>query len=122
MEWVIWLISLIWIAWGSLAILYTAQTRETAGKIMAQAGRVPLGAVAAVVGILLIVASRSSLQTGFIATLGFLALVKGVVFLWNPKGIYRRLTQWYLEETSDQTLRFFGIIALILGTALFSWA
>ena len=87
MEWVIWLISLIWIAWGSLAILYTAQTRETAGKIMAQAGRVPLGAVAAVVGILLIVASRSSLQTGFIATLGFLALVKGVVFLWDPKGI-----------------------------------
>ena len=122
MEWVIWLISLIWIAWGSLAILYTAQTRETAGKIMAQAGRVPLGAVAAVVGILLIVASRSSLQTGFIATLGFLALVKGVVFLWNPKGIYRRLTRWYLEATSDQTLRFFGIIALILRTALFSWA
>ncbi len=121
MEWVIWLISLIWIAWGSLAILYTAQTREAAGKLMAQVGRLPLGAVAAVVGVLLIVASRSSQQTGFVFMLGLLALFKGVVFIWNPKRVYKRLVQWYLEETSDQTLRFFGIIALILGTALFSW-
>ena len=122
MEWVIWLISLIWIAWGSLAILYTVQTRETAGKLMAQAGRVPLGAAAAVVGVLLMVASRNSLQAGFIFALGLLALIKGTIFIWNPKGVYERLVQWYLEETSDQTLRFFGIIALILGTALFSWA
>ena len=122
MEWVIWLISLIWIAWGSLAILHTAQTRETAGKLMARVGRVPLGVVAAVVGVLLIVASRNSLQAGFITALGLLALIKGAVLLWNPKGVYPRLVQWYLEETSDQTLRFFGIIALILGTALFSWA
>ena len=122
MEWVIWLISLIWSAWGSLAILYTAQTRETAGKLMAQAGRVPLGAIAVLVGILLIVASRSSQQAGFVLMLGLLAVVKGAVFIWNPKGVYKRLVQWYLDETSDQTLRFFGIIALILGTALFSWA
>ena len=122
MEWVIWLISLIWIAWGSLAILHTAQTRETAGKLMTRAGRVPLGAVVAIVGVLLIVASRNSLQAGFIVTLGLLALIKGAIFLWNPKGVYPRLVQWYLEESSDQTLRFFGIIALILGTALFSWA
>ncbi len=122
MEWVIWLISLIWIAWGSLAILHTAQARETAGKLMARVGRIPLGVVAAVVGVLLIVASRNSLQAGFITALGLLALIKGAVLLWNPKGVYPRLVQWYLEETSDQTLRFFGIIALILGTALFSWA
>ncbi len=122
MEWVIWLISLIWIVWGSFAILYTAQTRQAAERLMAQAGRIPLGAVAAVVGILLIVASRSSLQAGFIFALGLLALVKGAVFLWNPKAVYDRLIKWYLDETSDQTLRFFGIVALILGTALFSWA
>ncbi len=122
MEWVIWLISLIWIAWGSLAILYTSQTRETAGKLMEQAGSVPLGVIATLVGILLIVASRSSQQAGFVFMLGLLAVIKGAVFIWNPKGVYKRLVQWYLEETSDQTLRFFGIIALILGTALFSWA
>ncbi len=122
MEWIIWLISLIWIVWGGLAILYTAQTRETAGKLMTRAGRVPLGAIAAIVGVLLIVASRGSLQAAFIVALGLLALVKGALFLWNPRGIYESTVQWYLVAASDQTCRFMGIIALILGTALLSWA
>ncbi len=122
MEWIIWLISLVWIVCGSLAILYTSQMRDAAGKLMARAGRVPLGAAAALIGVLLIVASRGSLQAGFIAALGLLALVKGIVFLWNPKAIYEKTVQWSLAEASDQTYRFMGIVILILGTALFSWA
>ncbi len=122
MEWIIWLISLVWIVCGCLAILYTAQTRETTGKLMTRLGRVPLGTAAAIIGVLLIVASRGSLQAGFILVLGLLALVKGAVFLWNPRGIYTRIVQWYLGEASDQTCRFMGIITLILGTALLSWA
>lgn len=122
MEWIVWLISLIWIAYGSLAILYTAQTRETAGKLVNRMGRVPLAATAAVIGVLLIVASRGSLQAGFIVALGLLALAKGIVFLWNPNGIYEKAVQWSLEQASDQTYRFMGIITLILGTALLSWS
>ena len=122
MEWIIWLISLVWIAAGCLAILHTAQTRERTGKLLTRAGRIPMGAAAAIIGVVLMIASRGSLQAGFIVTLGVLAIIKGVVFLWNPGGVYERTTQWYLVEASDQTCRFLGIIALILGTALLSWA
>lgn len=122
MEWIIRLISIVWIAFGSLAILYTAQTRETAGKLMQRLGRIPSGAAAAVIGVLLIVAARGSQQGGFITALGLLALAKGIVFLWNPKGIYEKAVQWSLVDASDQTYRFMGIITLILGTALLSWS
>jgi hypothetical protein len=122
MEWIIWLISLVWIAFGSLAILYTEQTRAVYGESVQRIGRIPLGGVAAVVGVLLILAARSTTQTGVIAALGVLALVKGVLIIWNPKGVYEQSVQWFLGEASDQTYRFMGIVALILGTALFSWA
>ena len=122
MEWIVWLVGRVWIVYGSLAILYTAQTREVAGKLTARAGRVPLSVVAAVIGVLLIVASRGSLQAGFIAALGLLAIGKGGIFLWNPNGIYEKALQWSRVEASDQTCRFIGIVALILGTALLSWA
>ena len=122
MEWIIWLISLVWIAFGSLAILYTEQTRALYGEYIQRIGRMPLGGVAAVVGVLLILAARGTTQTGVIAALGVLALVKGILIIWNPKGVYEQSVQWFLVEASDQTYRFMGIVALVLGTALFSWA
>jgi membrane-bound ClpP family serine protease len=122
MEWFIWLISVFWIAFGSLAILYTAPTRETTGRMVARLGRVPLGVLAAVFGLLLMVASRGSIQAGFIFLLGLLGLIKGGLFLWNPGGIYEKSVQWSLVTASDQTYRFMGIVSLILGTALISWS
>jgi uncharacterized protein YjeT (DUF2065 family) len=122
MEWIIWLISLAWIAFGSLAILYTEQTRELYGKYVQQIGRIPLGAVAAVVGVLLIVAARGTTQAGIIVALGVLALLKGILIIWNPKGVYDQSVQWFMVVASDQTYRFMGIVTLVLGTALFSWA
>lgn len=122
MEWIIWLIGLVWIAFGSLAILYTEQTREFYGKYIQRIGRVPLGGVAAVVGVLLILAARGTTQAGIITVLGVLALVKGILIVWNPKGVYEQSVQWFLVLASDQTYRFMGIVTLVLGTALFSWA
>ncbi|MBL0716197.1 MAG: hypothetical protein JJV98_21130 [Desulfosarcina sp.] len=122
MKWFIWLISLAWIAGGSLSILYTAKTREITGMLIERLGRVPLGVVTAVLGVLRIIASRGSLQAGFIVFLGLVALVKGGLSIWNPKGIYEKAVQWSLVEASDQTYRFMGIVMLIVGTAVFSWA
>ncbi len=122
MDWFIWLISVFWIAFGSLAILYTAPTRETSAKMVERLGRVPLGGVAVAFGVLLMVASRGSVQAGFILFLGLLGLIKGGLFLWNPGDIYEKSVQWSLVAASDQTYRFMGIVSLILGTALISWS
>jgi len=122
MKWFIYLFSTIWIASGGFLILYTDQYRELMGKMSARMGRVPMAATAAVIGLLLVLSARGSLNAGVIALIGILAMAKGVVFFLNPNGIFEKTLRWWLEDAADQTYRLAGIITLILGTALFSWA
>jgi len=35
--------------------------------------------------------------------------------------LYNKIIDWYLNKATDQTYRFFGIVILIIGTAIFSW-
>jgi hypothetical protein len=39
----------------------------------------------------------------------------------NPHGIIQQLNHWYLNTLSDQTWRLYGIMAILLGSAVFSW-
>jgi hypothetical protein len=121
MKWFIVLISIAWIASGGLLILYTDRCRDMLAKVLERMGRVPMAAAAAVVGILLLISARSSVNPGVIFFLGLLALAKGGVFFWNPSDLFDKTRQWWLERASDQTYRLAGIIILILGTALISW-
>jgi len=54
--------------------------------------------------------------------LGVIATLKGLVLLFNPKNIVERVQNGYLQEGSNQTYLFFGVIMLIVGTAVSSWA
>ena len=122
MTWFIYLFSIVWIACGVYLILYTEQCRETVGKAFERLGRAPAAAIAAVVGLLLIVSAPGSHNAGVIVFIGLLAMVKGAVFFWNPNDLYAKTIRWWLEEAADQTFRLTGIITIVLGTALFSWA
>jgi uncharacterized protein YjeT (DUF2065 family) len=122
MKWFIYLFSILWIASGGIFILYTEQYRELMGKICGRMGRVPMAATAVVIGLLLVLSARGSLNTGVIVLIGILAIAKGVVFFLNPNGIFEKTLRWWLEDATDQTYRLTGIITLILGTALLSWA
>lgn len=122
MKWFIYLFSIVWIASGGFLILYTEQYRELMRKVFERMGRVPMAATAVIIGILLVLSARGSLNTGVIVLIGILAMAKGVVFFLNPNDIFEKARRWWLEDAADQTYRLAGIIALILGTALFSWA
>jgi uncharacterized protein YjeT (DUF2065 family) len=50
-----------------------------------------------------------------------MSLIEGGLAFSNPRNMYNRLMDWYLDSISDQTHRLFGIITIILGTAVFSW-
>lgn len=122
MKWFIYLFSILWIASGGMLILYTDQYRELMGKICSRMGRVPMAATAAVIGLLLVLSARGSLNTAVIVLIGILAMAKGVVFFLNPNDIFEKTLRWWLEDATDQTYRLTGIITLTLGTALLSWA
>lgn len=117
----LYVISLLWIAAGVCFILYTDESRGVYKAMLHQMNRIAVGIIPIAFGILFFAAAGHSRNSWFIILLGILGLVKGVVILFNPSGFYEKSMNWMIEDTSDQTFRFFGIMALILGTAVLSW-
>ena len=122
MAWLLMAIGLLWVALGALLILYTAPTREALLGVLARWDRRPLAVFAGVLGVLLLATAAPARQTGVVAALGAVALAKGLLFFFNPRGAYERVVEWYGRAADDQAHRFIGILLLVLGTALFSWA
>ena len=121
MEWFLYIIGFFWIASGCVFILYTSECRNMLRKILMKVNEKYLSALIIVVGIFLLFSASYSQNFWFIIFLGILAIAKGLLFLFNPNKYYEKLRNWYLDTASDQTYRFFGILVLIIGTAVVSW-
>ena len=121
MAWFLYLISAIWIGFGTCAILYTEETRQAANAFMTKTSRPVLSVFPFLAGILLIVSASSSGHPWIIRLFGIVGLLKGAMVYLNPRDMHNTLISWYGEALSDQAHRFLGIISIILGTAVFSW-
>ena len=121
MEWVLYVISIVWIVVGSFAILYTTQYCDMLRSILKKPNLKILAIFPFAAGILLIFSSSASHYPWFIRFIGIFAIIKGAVIFLNPIEIANKLNAWYLNSVSDQTHRFFGIVLILLGSAVFSW-
>ena len=121
MKWFLYLISVIWIAYGAWLILYTEQSRHLTRDLFSESYSKLLGLITAVVGLFLLLSTAHTLNPLVIGFLGILALAKGALLFFNPGNIYTHIYRWYFESSSDQTFRLIGIIALVLGTVVLSW-
>ncbi len=121
MAWFLYLFSFFLVAGGAILILYTKDSRRHIGGLLEGGSQKLIAVAAALIGVLLIVSAFHSRMFGFIVLLGIISLAKGALIWFNPKGLYEKLRDWFLNQASDQTFRFFGIIWLIIGTAMFSW-
>ncbi|MFH1985485.1 MAG: hypothetical protein ABIL58_26920 [Pseudomonadota bacterium] len=121
MGWFIYLIGVVWLAVGVWYILYTAEARDTLRMVTDQAPRQVFAVMAFIVGALLIAAAFYSHKIWAVGVLGLLAVGKGLYLFFDPGKTYAALMAWYLGA-SDQTYRFFGIVMVVLGTAMLSWA
>ena len=114
-------ISFLCIAIGCCTILYTNETRNFLKRLFNRIDRKFLSVFEAIMGILLLVSATASLHSWLIRLIGLLAVIEGGVILLIPKNLYDELINWYVNSLSDQTYRLFGILSLILGTAMLSW-
>ena len=121
MKWVLFTFSMIWIVFGSFAILYTTQYRDIMRNTLEKTHLKIIAFFPFIGGILLLICSSTSHYPWFIRLIGILAIVKGAFIFINPIKIANRLNDWYLNSVSDQTHRLFGIILILLGSAVFSW-
>ncbi len=121
MKWFLYFISFAWIATGSYFILYTGESRKVLKKIYFNLPREVLIVITIGFGILFLMSAPHSLNSWIIAVFGILAIIKGIFFFLNPGNMFEKIRDWYLYTATEQTYRFFGIIMLLLGTAVFSW-
>jgi hypothetical protein len=56
-----------------------------------------------------------------ILILGVLILAGGVYLLFGSRERIDTATTWWVEEVSDRSYRFCGLVLVVLGTAMFSW-
>ena len=121
MKWVLYLFSIIWIVFGSHAILYTSRQREILRKLLKTIHLKIIAVFPFAAGILLLSSSSASHYPWFIRLIGIIAIIKGLVIFLNPAGMADKLNDWYLNAVSDQTYRLYGIMSILLGSAVFSW-
>jgi uncharacterized protein YjeT (DUF2065 family) len=114
-------ISLLCIAIGCCTILYTSETRHVVKRFFNEVERKILAVFEAAMGVLLLVSAAASQQPWFIRLIGLMAIIEGGAIFLLPKNLYDELTKWYVDSASDQTYRLFGILSLILGSAMLSW-
>jgi len=114
-------ISFIWVAAGACFILYTGESRGFLKQMFDELNEKILSAAAMVIGLLLLFSASEASHSWFIILLGLLGLIKGGLLLANPQNIFEAVKSWSLNTATDQTYRFFGIVMLVIGTAVFSW-
>ncbi|MBW2575654.1 MAG: hypothetical protein JRC88_09230 [Deltaproteobacteria bacterium] len=121
MKWFLYAISLIWISIGCCFILYTNETKNIIRSLIKTIDHKIISFLPFIFGVLFLFAASASRNPWLIRLIGFMGITKGLFIFINPKGFYDKLSDWYLNSLSDQTHRFYGIFAIILGTAVLSW-
>jgi uncharacterized protein YjeT (DUF2065 family) len=114
-------ISFIWVAAGSCLILYTTESRRLARQMLEEFNIKIMAVAGMIFCVCLLIAAPAASNSWFIVLLGLMGLIKGGLFIVNPQNIFETTRDWYLNKATDQTFRFFGIMMLVIGTAVFSW-
>jgi uncharacterized protein YjeT (DUF2065 family) len=121
MEWFLYAISLICIAFGCWFILYTKEVRNFVKIVFDKVDRKILSAFEVTMGILLLFSATATHHPWFIRLIGLLAVIEGGIIFFISKNLYDRLIDWYVNSVSDNTYRLFGIISIVFGTVFLSW-
>jgi len=121
MKWILYLFSVAMLSAGCTLVLYTGEYRRWFHNFITSTPPKILAALPAGIGLLLIIAAFASKYPALIVLLGLLAIAKGALVFFNPGKLFDQVKAWILESADDRTLRLFGIIAVVLGTAMVSW-
>jgi len=115
-------IALLWIATGAFVVVFTERARDAFKRMFAVRNLRRLSVLPFVFGLVLIIGAFYQQKAfWFTLILGFLAICKGVYFYAAPPEQSKALMDWWIFKTRPETVRFMGLILLVLGIALFSY-
>jgi hypothetical protein len=120
MVWFLYIVALGFIAKGSFLVLYTDRALELSEALLEKGNYRIWGAVGAVFGIVLSIASFWSGVVWFLFLLGLMfAGIGAFVFLGEETRVQPLLRTW--SSVSGTGLRMWGLILVVTGTAILSW-
>ncbi len=122
MEIIVYLIGLIYIALCSALILYPKELIDALKNMFEKYKLKHLAVIPAAFGLLFWICASATVYPAVFWFIGLIGLCEAVLAFFNPSRIYSRMMDWYLGSLSDQTQRIFGIIGIILGTLIMTWA
>ena len=118
MKWILFAIGVLWVALGTIFVLYTEKARKTLTSLIEDRNPRILAAVALIVGLLLLISAGSSIHPLYPLILGALAIAKGLYFIFGKRKTTDAVIKWWLKDVSETTYRFWGILAIIIGVFL----
>lgn len=119
MNTVLFVLGLIWVAAGTLLIVFTEGTLQVFRKMFFRENVKELSILAFAFGLFLVVASFFVTNTWwFVFLLGILGIAKGIYFFMAPQDQSRKLLVWWFEGAKPETIRFWGLLTFVLGMAV----
>jgi hypothetical protein len=118
---VLYVVSILWIAAGSFVVIDTRRARAFFGVVAHTKHTRVLAVIPCIIGLILIVGAfyyRSMFWLAFV--LGLVGVSKAAFLLLSPVDRVKRVLSWWFEKAAEETLRLYGLIAFLFGTAIFS--
>jgi uncharacterized protein YjeT (DUF2065 family) len=115
-------ISILWIALGTFLVIYTNGAKAFLKKLFFTENIKWMAVFPIIVGLILVAgAFYNGEMFWFAFILGLLGIIKGVSLVIIPSYRSKALLDWWFTQASDGTIRLFGLITFILGSALLSY-
>jgi hypothetical protein len=115
------ILAVLWIAIGSLLIVYTERTMKVLKKLVFIEKVRALAAIPIAFGAILIPGAFAYTQIFWLSLiLGMFALLKGLYLVAGPLSQIRGLIDWWFTKASYSIIRLCGLIVFVLGIAIIS--
>lgn len=111
----LYLISILWIVVGVLLVFATDLIRGFYKKLFEKADLKKWSPLPIVLSILLLLASPYNSYRVFVIILGIIGIAKGVSMIVATDKM-KEITNWWLNKATNATLKFWGVITVIMGT------
>lgn len=122
MKSVLYVIAGLWIAYGVLLILYTEKARGFFRRLALTDHVKLLALLPFIVGVILAVGAFFYPDVFLLSfILGVLAIAKGLYLFFAPQPPIRRIFEWWFEKADNSTIRLFGLLTFILGSAMLAY-
>lgn len=119
---ILYIIAILWIVVGTFFVIYTQGTRDFYKKLFLRENIKWMALIPFVFGVVLVVGAFYAEKVFWLAlVLGILALFKGLYIFFVPSSHVKALLDWIFNRAGEGTLRLFGLIIFILGSAILSY-